>query len=102
MKGMPLAYPCAYELLDAVLSAFVKGEYNIATDAPMRFLRKAMTGNAVGALCRQADVPPIIHDFAVDRHLDKGGIHLYTPFIFPDFPHQVPVTFQLEGFRQGT
>ena len=55
--------PGAYELLDAVLSAFVKGEYNIATDAPMRFLRKAMTGNAVGALCRQADVPPIIHDF---------------------------------------
>ena len=55
--------PGAYELLDAVLSSFVKGEYNIATDAPMRFLRKAMTGNAVGALCRQADVPPIIHDF---------------------------------------
>ncbi len=55
--------PGAYELLDAVLSSFVKGEYNIATDAPMRFLRKAMTGNAVGALCRQADVPPIIYDF---------------------------------------
>lgn len=55
--------PGAYELLDAVLSSFVKGEYNIATDAPMRFLRKAMTGDAVGVLCRQADVPPIIHDF---------------------------------------
>ena len=55
--------PGAYELLDAVLASFVKGEYNIATDAPMRFLRKAMTGNEVGALCRQADVPPIIHDF---------------------------------------
>lgn len=55
--------PGAYELLDAVLSSFVKGEYNIATDAPMRFLQKAMTGNTVGALCRQADVPPIIYDF---------------------------------------
>ena len=29
----------------------------------MRFLRKAMTGNTVGALCRHADVPPILHDF---------------------------------------
>lgn len=55
--------PGAYELLDAVLSSFVKGEYTIATDAPMRILRKAMTGRTVGALCRQADVPPIIHDF---------------------------------------
>lgn len=55
--------PGAYELLDAVLSSFVKGEYNIATDAPMRILRKAMTGNGVGQLCAQADVPPIIHDF---------------------------------------
>ncbi len=64
--------PGAYELLDAVLSAFVKGEYNIATDAPMRFLRKAMTGNAVGALCRQADVPPIIHDF--EEQCRKFGI----------------------------
>ena len=64
--------PGAYELLDAVLSSFVKGEYNIATDAPMRFLRKAMTGDAVGVLCRQADVPPIIHDF--EEQCRKFGI----------------------------
>lgn len=55
--------PGAYELLDAVLSSFVKGEYNIATDTPLRILKKRMTGNAVGALCSQADMPPIIHDF---------------------------------------
>ncbi len=55
--------PGAYELLDAVLSSFVKGEYNIASDTPMRILRKHMTGNAMGALCSQADVPPIIRDF---------------------------------------
>ncbi len=55
--------PGAYELLDAVLSSFVKGEYNLASDTPMRILRRMMTGNAVGALCRQADVPPIIYDF---------------------------------------
>lgn len=55
--------PGAYELMDAVLSSFVKGEYNLASDAPMRILRKRMTGKKVGKLCEQADVPPIIHDF---------------------------------------
>lgn len=55
--------PGAYELMDAVLSSFVKGEYNLATDTPMRILRRRMTGKKVGKLCEQADVPPIIHDF---------------------------------------
>lgn len=55
--------PGAYELMDAVLSSFVKGEYNLASDTPMRILQKRMTGSRVGKLCGQADVPPIIHDF---------------------------------------
>jgi len=55
--------PGAYELMDAVLSSFIKGEYNIATDTPMRILRRQMTGDATGELCRDADVPPIIYDF---------------------------------------
>lgn len=55
--------PGAYELLDAVLSSFVKGEYNYASDAPVRILRRHMTGNAMGKLCARADVPPVIHDF---------------------------------------
>ncbi len=55
--------PGAYELLDAVLSSFVKGECNIASDTPLRILRKQMTGNTAGELCPDADVPPIIHDF---------------------------------------
>ena len=55
--------PGAYELLDAVLASFVKGEYTIATDTPLRILRKQMTGRSIGVLCKQADVPPIIHDF---------------------------------------
>lgn len=55
--------PGAYELMDAVLSSFVKGEYSLATDTPMRILRRRMTGKKVGKLCEQADVPPIIHDF---------------------------------------
>ena len=55
--------PGAYELLDAVLGSFVKGEYNLGSDTPVRILRKHMTGNSMGALCSEADVPPILHDF---------------------------------------
>lgn len=55
--------PGAYELLDAVMSSFIKGEYNFASDTPMRILKKTMTGSAVGALCSQANVPPLIYDF---------------------------------------
>ena len=58
--------PGAYELLDAVLSSFVKGEYNLASDTPVRILRKHMTGDGVGTLCKSADVPPIIHDFEAE------------------------------------
>lgn len=55
--------PGAYELQDAVLSSFVKGEYTLATDLPMRELRKQMTGNKIGELCRNANEPPILQDF---------------------------------------
>ena len=55
--------PGAYELFDAVLSSYVKGEYTIATDTPMQILRKNMTGSAIGKLCDQAMVPPIVQDF---------------------------------------
>lgn len=55
--------PGAYELFDAVLSSYVKGECTIATDTPLQILRKNMTGRAVGKLCGQAAVPPIVQDF---------------------------------------
>lgn len=55
--------PGAYELFDAVLSSYVKGEYTIATDTPMQILKKNMTGSTVGELCDQALVPPIVRDF---------------------------------------
>lgn len=58
--------PGAYELLDAILSSFVKGEYTIATDLPMRELRKQMTGNKIGDLCQNANEPPILQDFRQD------------------------------------
>ncbi len=53
----------AYELFDAVLASYVKGEYNIAADMPVRTLRRLMTGSGSGKLCDGADVPPIITDF---------------------------------------
>lgn len=55
--------PGAYELQDAVLSCFVKGEYNLATDEPMRMLRRQMTGRRVGELCESAGEPPVLQDF---------------------------------------
>lgn len=53
----------AYELQDAVLSSYVKGECNISSDLPLRILRRLMTGTGSGALCTLADVPPIVLDF---------------------------------------
>lgn len=61
MRGKP--QPGAYELQDAVLSSYVKGEYNITSDMPLRVLRRLMTGTGSGALCTLADVPPVILDF---------------------------------------
>ncbi len=55
--------PGAYELQDAVLTSYVKGEYNLSSDMPVRVLRRLMTGTGSGALCTLADVPPIILDF---------------------------------------
>lgn len=61
LRGKP--QPGAYELQDAVLSCFVKGEYNLATDEPMRLLRRQMTGRQVGELCAGAGEPPVLQDF---------------------------------------
>ena len=55
--------PGAYELIDAVLSSFVKGEYNLSTETPMKILRRQMTGSSMGKLCQTASVPPIVYDY---------------------------------------
>ena len=56
--------PGLYELQDSVLSAFVKGEANLAGCEPLRLLREINTGNHVGSLCRSDLVPPLVQDFA--------------------------------------
>ncbi len=63
LRGKP--EPGAYELRDAVLSAFIKGECNLATDQPLRILKEQMTGRQMGKLGKDAAVPPIICDFEI-------------------------------------
>lgn len=55
--------PGLYELQDAVLSAFVKGEASLSGVEPLRVLRTLTTGNTVGQLCEGAPVPPLTRDF---------------------------------------
>ncbi|MBR7178684.1 MAG: hypothetical protein IKD27_04095 [Oscillospiraceae bacterium] len=55
--------PGLYELQDAVLSSFVKGEASLSGLEPMRILRKLTTGNAIGSLAAGAAVPPLTKDF---------------------------------------
>lgn len=64
--------PGAYELRDAILSTFVKGEYNIATDAPLRELEKILIGDRLGKVCENAAVPSIIKDF--QNQCEKFGL----------------------------
>lgn len=56
--------PGLYDLQDAILSAFVKGEANLSGCEPLRLLREINTGNRVGTLCRSDLVPPLVQDFA--------------------------------------
>lgn len=55
--------PGLYELRDAVLSTFVKGECNLSTDLPLRILADLNTGKQVGKLSSDAPRPPILSDF---------------------------------------
>ena len=55
--------PGLYELRDCVLSSFVKGEYNLSTEGPVKALRKITTGNEIGKLCSDAKLPPLVQDF---------------------------------------
>lgn len=55
--------PGLYELRDAALSSFVKGECNPSTDLPLRILSELNTGRQVGKLPANALRPPILSDF---------------------------------------
>lgn len=55
--------PGLYELKDAALSSFVKGECSPSTDLPLRILQEINTGKQVGSLCEDALRPPLLADF---------------------------------------
>lgn len=55
--------PGLYELRDAALSSFVKGEYSPSTDLSLRILENLNTGKQVGKLCEDALRPPLLVDF---------------------------------------
>lgn len=85
--------PGLYELQDAVLSSYVKGEATLSTLEPMRILRKLTTGDGVGVLAQGAAVPPLTKDFeARCRHhrlrLDDGGDRELTLSVFAEPRHR--------------
>lgn len=54
--------PGLYELMDAVLSTFVKGELS-PLDKSLTLLHKSLQGTKRGRMPVEADVPPLVHDF---------------------------------------
>lgn len=70
--------PGVYELIDSVLSNYVKGEYNLATDRPMRTLRKELTGKKIGRLNESAKLPPLCNDFEKMCHAYRLDVHSST------------------------
>lgn len=66
--------PGLYELRDAALSSFVKGEWSPSTDLPLRLLQELNTGKQVGALCADAKRPPLLSDF--EEQCRKFGLKI--------------------------
>ena len=86
-------HPGLYELQDAVLGSFVKGEASLSGLEPMRLLRERTTGKAVGSLAAGASVPPLTRDFEAQcaRHrlkLSDTGRQTLTLSIFSEPKHR--------------
>jgi|GEM_PF-1050029 len=65
-----------YELMDAVLAAFVKGEHTVATDAPLRRLQALLTGDKIGRVAESGYTVPIVED--VKRRAAAARLELRT------------------------
>ena len=86
-------HPGLYELQDAVLGSFVKGEASLSGLEPMRILRELTTGNELGSLAAGALVPPLTKDFeaqcaAFRLKLDPGAKQTATLSIFSEPKHR--------------
>ncbi|MBQ9990899.1 MAG: hypothetical protein IJP31_08155 [Lachnospiraceae bacterium] len=68
--------PGLYELKDAALSSFVKGEYTISSRKPLEILEELIRGSQVGRLCPGADQPPLIGDF--EKQCQAFGLKLHS------------------------
>ena len=86
-------WPGLYELQDAVLGSFVKGEASLSGLEPMRILRELTTGKNLGSLAAGALVPPLTKDFEArcKQHrlkLDPGSDQTVTLSILSDPKHR--------------
>ena len=86
-------HPGLYELQDAVLGSFVKGEASLSGLEPMRILRELTTGNGLGSLAAGALVPPLTKNFeaqcaAFRLKLDPGAKQTATLSIFSEPKHR--------------
>ena len=52
-----------YELMDAALSSFIKGELTLATEKPLQELQLLLTGDAIGSVAPNAFHIPIVENF---------------------------------------
>ncbi|MGG3283845.1 DUF5682 family protein [Paenibacillus solani] len=52
-----------FELLDASLSSFVKGEHTLASDEPLEQLARMLTGDKIGSVAPNRLSIPIVEDF---------------------------------------
>ncbi len=70
--------PGLYELMDAVRSAFVKGEISSA-DKSLTMLQTSLQGTKRGKLSKEADVPPLVHDFRASVRSLRLPAHSTVP-----------------------
>lgn len=61
LRGKPC--PGAYELVDGVRSAFVKGDINMVATAELDFLMQMLTGLGAGKVADYGCVPPVVTQF---------------------------------------